>query len=176
MSATWKLTALAPRCDVEAALLAHEDRAEWDPDIVVAGSEVAEDRPDEWRLEAWLPRPPTAQDRATLRGLFTASPPWVEERLPEIDFDEQIAVRATLRRYARIFTEPLRELNLGASAVGTGLNAGPAYTRAAIDHLSDFTGLPLRPAAEIAISTVRKFTEQETSIAEVIFCCFSPDA
>lgn len=30
----------------------------------------------------------------------------VEERLPEIDFDEQIAVRATLRRYARIFTEP----------------------------------------------------------------------
>lgn len=30
----------------------------------------------------------------------------IEERLPAIDFDEQIAVRATLRRYARIFTEP----------------------------------------------------------------------
>ncbi len=45
-------------------------------------------------------------------------------------------------------SEPLRELNLGASAVGTGLNAGPAYTSAAIGHLGDFTGLPLRPAAD----------------------------
>ena len=34
-------------------------------------------------------------------------------------------------------------------------------------------GFPLRPAAEIAVSTVRRFTEQETSVAEVIFCCFS---
>jgi amidase len=33
----------------------------------------------------------------------------VEERLPEIDFDEQIAIRATLRRYVRIFTEPPAE-------------------------------------------------------------------
>lgn len=36
-------------------------------------------------------------------------------------------------------------------------------------------GFPLRPAAEIAISTVRKFADQETSIAEVIFCCFSAE-
>ena len=34
-------------------------------------------------------------------------------------------------------------------------------------------GFPLRPAAEIAISTVREFTVREGSIAEVIFCCFS---
>jgi O-acetyl-ADP-ribose deacetylase (regulator of RNase III) len=34
-------------------------------------------------------------------------------------------------------------------------------------------GFPLRPAAEIAISTVSEFTAQETSIGEVIFCCFS---
>lgn len=33
----------------------------------------------------------------------------IEERLPNIDFDEQLAVRATLRRYVRIFTEPPSE-------------------------------------------------------------------
>lgn len=42
--------------------------------------------------------------------------------------------------------EPLLELNLGATAVGTGLNAGDDYTRAAIDALAHTTGLPLRPA------------------------------
>jgi aspartate ammonia-lyase len=40
----------------------------------------------------------------------------------------------------------LRELNLGATAVGTGLNAGVRYTRQAIENLSRYTGLPLRPA------------------------------
>ena len=32
---------------------------------------------------------------------------------------------------------------------------------------------PLRPAAEIAIATVRKFTEAPGPLQEVIFCCFS---
>ena len=44
--------------------------------------------------------------------------------------------------------EGLRELNLGASAVGTGLNAGTDYTLAAIGNLSALTALPLRPAAD----------------------------
>ena len=39
------------------------------------------------------------------------------------------------------------ELNLGATAVGTGLNAGDDYTRAAIANLARYTGLPLRAAA-----------------------------
>src|SRR4051812_29918821 len=34
-------------------------------------------------------------------------------------------------------------------------------------------GFPLRPAAEIAISTVRAFTQSPTSLQEVIFCCYS---
>jgi len=42
--------------------------------------------------------------------------------------------------------EQLQELNLGATAVGTGLNAGDDYTSRAIDNLSRFTGLHLRPA------------------------------
>jgi aspartate ammonia-lyase len=40
----------------------------------------------------------------------------------------------------------LHELNLGATAVGTGLNAGDDYTRLAVAALARLTGLPLRPA------------------------------
>ncbi len=43
-------------------------------------------------------------------------------------------------------SEQLKELNLGATAVGTGLNAGEDYTRLAVENLSRFTGLSLRPA------------------------------
>ncbi len=41
----------------------------------------------------------------------------------------------------------LHELNLGATAVGTGLNAGEEYAALAIRNLSRETGLPLEPAA-----------------------------
>ena len=41
----------------------------------------------------------------------------------------------------------LRELNIGATAVGTGLNAGDDYTASTIRNLSRFTGLELMPAA-----------------------------
>jgi aspartate ammonia-lyase len=43
--------------------------------------------------------------------------------------------------------EALQELNLGSTAVGTGLNAGDAYTHAAVEHLANYTGIPVRPAA-----------------------------
>jgi aspartate ammonia-lyase len=51
------------------------------------------------------------------------------------------------RRALDVAAEPLCELNLGATAVGTGLNAGDDYTRAAIGVLARETKLPLRPAA-----------------------------
>jgi aspartate ammonia-lyase len=41
----------------------------------------------------------------------------------------------------------LCELNLGATAVGTGLNAGDDYSARAVRHLARYTGLDLRPAA-----------------------------
>ncbi len=41
----------------------------------------------------------------------------------------------------------LRELNLGATAVGTGLNAGDDYTTLAIDQLRALTGFDVIPAA-----------------------------
>ena len=44
--------------------------------------------------------------------------------------------------------EQLLELNLGATAVGTGLNAGDDFTELAIGELATATGFPLRPAAD----------------------------
>ena len=43
----------------------------------------------------------------------------------------------------------LRELNLGATAVGTGLNAGDQYVERAVANLSRDTGLTLRPAKNL---------------------------
>jgi aspartate ammonia-lyase len=51
---------------------------------------------------------------------------------------------------------PLRRLNLGATAAGTGLNAHPAYAARVARVLSRDTGISLRPAAnqvEAAMST-----------------------
>lgn len=46
-------------------------------------------------------------------------------------------------------SKQLIEMNLGATAVGTGLNAGPEYARAAIENLKSYTGLPLSPARNL---------------------------
>jgi ribosomal protein L11 methyltransferase len=86
MSGSWKLSTQGDRQSIEAALLAHEDAEDWDPDLVIAGSEVAEDRPDAWRLDAWLPRTPREADRATLDSLFAAPQPWRIEQLPPTDW------------------------------------------------------------------------------------------
>jgi aspartate ammonia-lyase len=43
----------------------------------------------------------------------------------------------------------LLELNLGATAVGTGLNAGDDYRRLAVSNLARETRLPLRPATNL---------------------------
>jgi aspartate ammonia-lyase len=45
--------------------------------------------------------------------------------------------------------EQLRELNLGATAVGTGLNAGEDYTTLAVENLARLTRTPLRPAENL---------------------------
>ena len=84
---SWKITALAPRPIVVAALIAHEDVLEWDPEIVLSGSEIAEDRPDDWRLEAWLPHKPSRTDKASIAALFSGTAPEFEvEKLPETDW------------------------------------------------------------------------------------------
>ena len=84
---SWKITALAPKPVVMAALIAHEDAFDWDADIVLSGSELAEDQPEDWRLEVWLPRKPTKADKAAVAALFAAgAPKFAVELLPETDW------------------------------------------------------------------------------------------
>src|SRR5215204_3533141 len=54
-------------------------------------------------------------------------------------------IRQAIDDVARTSTQ-MHELNLGATAVGTGLNAGDDYTALAIEQLAAATELPLRPA------------------------------
>jgi aspartate ammonia-lyase len=46
-------------------------------------------------------------------------------------------------------SDQLLELNIGATAVGTGLNAGDAYRQQVVAHLARYTNLPLKPAANL---------------------------
>jgi len=46
-------------------------------------------------------------------------------------------------------SKQLLELNLGATAVGTGLNAGNDYTTSAVARLAEYTGVAVRPAANL---------------------------
>jgi aspartate ammonia-lyase len=45
--------------------------------------------------------------------------------------------------------EQLEELNIGATAVGTGLNAGEDYRQLVVANLSRYTGLAVKPAANL---------------------------
>jgi ribosomal protein L11 methyltransferase len=87
MAGSWKLVARAPKRAVQAALLAHDEIDEWDPQIVVSGHEIAEDRPDEWMLEAWLPRRPGKREREAVGALFGGDGPELTvESVPDADW------------------------------------------------------------------------------------------
>lgn len=86
-STTWKLSLFAPKPVVQAALLAHDEIEDWDPELVIAGREVAEDRPEDWVLEGWYPREPGAAERDALAGLFEGGAPAITvEELPPQDW------------------------------------------------------------------------------------------
>jgi aspartate ammonia-lyase len=65
---------------------------------------------------------------------------------------EFAAYGLTLRRDSerlRRAQETLYELNIGGTAVGTGLNAEPAYIDGMVHHLAEMTGFPLRRAESL---------------------------
>lgn len=47
----------------------------------------------------------------------------------------------------------LLEVNLGATAIGTGLNAATGYQQLAVKHLAEITGLPCTPAEDLIEAT-----------------------
>lgn len=50
-----------------------------------------------------------------------------------------------LDELARFF----REVNLGGTAIGTGINTDPRYQKLAVDALSQITGIPFQPASNL---------------------------
>ena len=84
---SWKLSAFAPKRVIQSALLAHDEREDWDFDIVVSGREIAEDRPQDWVLEAWYPKKPTKAQQAEITALFEGDAPKFDiEKLPDEDW------------------------------------------------------------------------------------------
>ena len=47
----------------------------------------------------------------------------------------------------------MREVNLGATAIGTGINADPRYAALAVEELARVAGQPLVPAANLIEAT-----------------------
>lgn len=87
MASSWKLSAHAPKRVVQAALLAHDELDEWDFDLVIAGREVSEDRPQDWVLEAWYPSAPGKAQKDALASLFAGKAPKIAiEQLPDEDW------------------------------------------------------------------------------------------
>lgn len=60
----------------------------------------------------------------------------------------------------------LYEVNMGATAVGTGLNADPSYIISVVHHLSEISGLPLRAAENLVDATQNTdvYTEVSASL------------
>ncbi|MBC2666228.1 50S ribosomal protein L11 methyltransferase [Novosphingobium flavum] len=164
MSASWKITLLAPRPVIEAALIAHEDAFDWDPEIVISGSELAEHRPDDWRLEAWFPRKPSKADKAALAALFADGAPAMEiEELPETDWltlsQYNVApIRAGMfhvhtPEYPALAEPGLRDFVIPASqAFGTGQHATTAGCLAMLTHMKR-QGIVIRNYADIGTGT-----------------------
>ncbi|MEL6239210.1 MAG: 50S ribosomal protein L11 methyltransferase [Pseudomonadota bacterium] len=84
---SWKMTAYAPKRIVQAALLVHDAIDDWDFDLVIAGREIAEHRPEDWVLEGWYPVKPGERQKRALAALFEdCSPAITIEPLPDEDW------------------------------------------------------------------------------------------
>ncbi|WP_078409815.1 aspartate ammonia-lyase [Priestia abyssalis] len=63
----------------------------------------------------------------------------------------------------------LYEVNMGATAVGTGLNADPRYIENVVKHLADISGLPLTGAEHLVDATQN--TDAYTEVSAALKVC-----
>jgi len=159
---SWKLVAHAPKAQVQAALAAHEAMDEWDPEVVLTGSEVAEHRPDDWVLEAYLERRPAKADRLAVAALFGRRAPRImAEKLPDTDWIAETQKRVAPIRAGRFhvhtpdYPPDRRAVDLvvpAAQAFGTGQHATTAGCLAMLD-LMKRRGVVVRNFADIGTGT-----------------------
>lgn len=161
---SWKITAHAPRAVIEQALVRHEDAWDWDPEIVLSGSEIADDRPEDWRLEAYLLRQPGPDELNSIRTLFGNRAPLLRiEKLPESDWlvvsQQGIEPIHAGRFYVRtpdhepLAEKGLREFVIPASqAFGTGQHATTSGCLTMLTHMKR-EGVVVRNCADIGTGT-----------------------
>jgi ribosomal protein L11 methyltransferase len=159
---SWKLVAHAPKAAVQGALAAHEALDEWDPEIVLTGSEVAEDRPNEWVLEAYLPRRPAKADQSAVEALFGKRAPAVlAEKLPDTDWVTETQKAVAPIRAGRFhvhtpnYPADPKAIDLvvpAAQAFGTGQHATTSGCLAMLD-LMKRRGVVVRNFADIGTGT-----------------------
>ncbi|XPP26480.1 MAG: aspartate ammonia-lyase [Leucobacter sp.] len=80
----------------------------------------------------------------------------LQDAVPMTLGQEFNAFAVTLREDVERLTEAaalLREVNMGATAIGTGINAPKGYREAVVRHLSEITGLDLVTARDLVEST-----------------------
>ena len=63
----------------------------------------------------------------------------------------------------------LVQVNMGATAVGTGLNADPAYIKAVANYLAEFSGFPMRTADDLVDATQN--TDAYTEVSAALKVC-----
>lgn len=161
---SWKITVFASRKRVQAALLAHEDALDWNPEVVLSGCEIAEDRPNDWVLEAWYGEQPGKSEQQAVRALFgKRAPRLVVEKLPDenwvtISQQGMEPIRAG-RFYVRtpdfppLGTPGVRDFAIPASqAFGTGHHATTAGCLAMLSAMKA-RGLIARNIADIGTGT-----------------------
>jgi ribosomal protein L11 methyltransferase len=161
---SWMLVGYASKTVVRAALAAHEALDEWDPEIILTGSEVAGDRPEEWALGAYLPRRPTRADVAAVAALFSGgAPELAAEKLPETDWvaeTQKLAAPIRAGRFHVHTPDYPAEAAPGtvdlvipaAQAFGTGQHATTAGCLAMLDAMKR-RGVVVRGAADIGTGT-----------------------
>ena len=140
---SWKLVARAPKPVVQAALAAHEGADEWDPEIVLTGSELAE-------------------DRAAVAALFgKRAPGLAAEKLPDTDWVAETQKRVEPIRAGRFHVHtpdhPVDRAAVdlvipAAQAFGTGQHATTAGCLAMLD-LMRRRGVMVRNFADIGTGT-----------------------
>lgn len=161
---SWKVTAFGPRDVVQAALVAHEDAWDWDPEIVIAGSEIAEDKPDDWQLEAWMERKPSKADRAAISALFAEGAPkllveeladedWVTLSQQGVEPIREGVFYVHTPEYPAMDAPGVRDFVIPASqAFGTGQHATTAGCLAMLSHMKA-CGAHVRNLADIGTGT-----------------------
>ena len=164
MSGSWKLTAFADKATIRGALVAQEDALAWDHAVVLTGFELADDRPDDWRLDVYFPRKPTRADRAMVAALFAGDAPELHaEKLPDADWVTESQQGVDPIRAGRFHvrtpehppsdTPGIVDFAIPASqAFGTGQHATTAGCLAMLDAMKR-RGVAVRNCADIGTGT-----------------------